>query len=54
MEFAKGSGFKKYAVVRFMKEDPEIPLLVALGAYCLVMQDWDDAATVAATSAAIG
>jgi hypothetical protein len=51
IEFGKCSGLKKYAVVRLMEEDPETPLLVALGAYCLVMQDWDDGAAV---TAAIG
>jgi hypothetical protein len=54
IEYSRGSGIRRYAVVGFLEDDQETPLLTALGAYCLVMQDWDHAGAIGVMIAAIG
>jgi hypothetical protein len=54
MEFDIKSGVKKYAELIIREQDELMNLLLIIGAYGMIMKGWDDGASTAAITAAIG
>jgi len=54
MEFDLKFGMKKYAELIIREQDPLMNMLLIVGAYGMIMQGWDDGASSAAITAAIG
>jgi hypothetical protein len=54
MEFDLKHGMKKYAELIVREQDAMMNMLLIVGAYGMIMQGWDDGASAAAITAAIG
>lgn len=54
MEFDMKFGLKKYAQLVIKEQDALMNLLLITGAYGMIMQEWDDGASSAAVTVAIG
>jgi hypothetical protein len=54
IEFDLKFGLKKYAELIIREQDELISMLLIIGAYSMIMQGWDDGASSASITAAIG